>query len=151
MWVFLLPNLIGTAGFVLVPFIDVFRRSCYEAVGEEFVGLANYRAVIENRAFRLAAGNTVKFMTVCIPMLLVLSLCIAVMFESIAEQGRRQKTGTGGRVEEYTDMGWIKSGFTLPMAVPAASVVVFFQMLFDEKRRGVLGSYHQLYLEKSGL
>ncbi len=132
-WVFLLPNLIGTAGFVLVPFIDVFRRSCYEAVGEEFVGLANYRAVIENRAFRLAAGNTAKFMTVCIPMLLVLSLCIAVMFESIAEQGKRQKTGTGGRVEEYTDMGWIKSGFTLPMAVPAASVVVFFQMLFDEK------------------
>lgn len=120
---FLLPNLIGTAGFVLIPFMDVFRRSYLKAVGNEFVGLANYRAVIENKAFRLAAVNTAKFMAVCLPLLLILSLCIAVLFQSAVQPGRGKKK----------DIGWLKSGFTLPMAVPAASVVVFFQMLFDEK------------------
>lgn len=125
-WAFLLPNLIGTAGFILIPFVDVFRRSCQKAVGSEFVGLANYIEVIENKAFRLAAGNTAKFMAVCLPILLILSLCIAVMFQSVTELGHGRKNNT-------PCMEWMKSGFTLPMAIPAASVVVFFQMLFDEK------------------
>lgn len=135
---FLLPNLIGTAGFVLIPFLDVFRRSCLKAVGSEFVGLSNYRAVLENKAFRLAAFNTARFMTICLPLLLVSSLFIAVMFQSIADAGSRRRGKTagacGGKEKKGRgDTGWMKTGFTLPMAIPAASVVVFFQMLFDEK------------------
>lgn len=123
-YLLLLPNLLGTTCFVLIPFLDVFRRSCLQAVGSGFVGLSNYRAVLENKAFRLAAANTARFMAVCIPLLLLLSLGVAVMFQSITDKDSRTKKG--GR-------GWIKTGFTLPMAIPAASVVVFFQMLFDEK------------------
>lgn len=129
-WAFLLPDLIGTSGFVLIPFVDVFRRSCHKAVGSEFVGLSNYRTVLENKAFRLAAANTVRFMVICLPVLLVLSLCIAVMFQSAAD---KRNGGAGQKKKKYPDIGWMKSGFTLPVAVPAASVVVFFQMLFDEK------------------
>lgn len=132
-WLFLLPNLIGTAGFVLVPFADVFRRSCLKAVGGGFVGLANYREVIENKAFRLAAANTGKFMLICLPLLLALSLCVAVLFQSVAGIGRGKKTAFEKGEKKFWDTGWMKSGFMLPMAIPAASVVVFFQMLFDEK------------------
>ena len=132
-WLFLLPNLIGTAGFVLIPFADVFRRSCLKAVGGEFVGLANYREVIENKAFRLAAVNTGKFMIICLPLLLILSLCIAVLFENVTRPGHEHKTAAEKREKRFADTGWMKSGFMLPMAIPAASVVVFFQLLFDEK------------------
>ncbi len=132
-WLFLLPNLIGTAGFVLIPFADVFRRSCLKAVGGGFVGLENYREVIENKAFRLAAANTGKFMMICLPLLLALSLCIAVLFQSVAGIGRGKKTAFEKGEKKFWDTGWMKSGFMLPMAIPAASVVVFFQMLFDEK------------------
>lgn len=132
-WLFLLPNLIGTAGFVLVPFADVFRRSCLKAVGGGFVGLENYREVIENKAFRLAAANTGKFMLICLPLLLALSLCVAVLFQSVAGMGSGKKTAFEKGEKKFWDTGWMKSGFMLPMAIPAASVVVFFQMLFDEK------------------
>ena len=127
-YLFLLPNLVGITCFVLVPFLDVFRRSCLQAVGSEFVGLSNYRAVLENKAFRLAVSNTAKFMMICLPLLLLSSLCVAVMFQSIADvRGKRRRKG------RFAQTGWMKTGFTLPMAIPAASVVIFFQMLFDGK------------------
>lgn len=127
-YLFLLPNLVGTTCFVLIPFLDVFRRSCLQAVGSEFVGLSNYRAVLENKAFRLAVSNTAKFMMICLPLLLLSSLCVAVMFQSIADvRGKRRRKG------RFAQTGWMKTGFTLPMAIPAASVVIFFQMLFDGK------------------
>lgn len=115
-YLFLLPSLLGTAGFVLIPFLDVFRRSFLQAVGSGFVGLDNYRLVLANEAFHRAAGNTARFMLVCLPILLALSLGIAVLIRQATHFQR-----------------WVKTGFLLPMAIPAASVAVFFRMLFDEK------------------
>ena len=113
---FLLPSLLGTGGFVLIPFMDVVKRSFQQAVGSGFVGMENYRMVVENEAFRLAAGNTARFMAVCLPLLLVLSLGTAVLVGHVTKFQR-----------------WMKTGFLLPMAIPAASVAVFFRMLFDGK------------------
>lgn len=127
-YLFLLPSLLGTGGFVLVPFLDVFRRSFLQAVGNGFVGMENYRQVLTNEAFHLAAGNTARFMLVCLPLLLALSLCMAVLV---------------GRVTHFQK--WVKTGFLLPMAIPAASVAVFFRMMFDEK------GWLNLLLEKMGL
>lgn len=101
---------------MLIPFLDVVKRSFQQAVGSGFVGMENYRMVVENEAFRLAAGNTARFMAVCLPLLLVLSLGTAVLVGHVTKFQR-----------------WMKTGFLLPMAIPAASVVVFFQMVFDEK------------------
>lgn len=115
-YLFLLPSLLGTAGFVLIPFLDVFRRSFLQAVGSGFVGLENYRLVLANEAFRRAAGNTARFMLVCLPILLALSLGTAVLVRQVTHFQR-----------------WVKTGFLLPMAIPAASVAVFFRMLFDGK------------------
>lgn len=125
-YLFLLPSLLGTGGFVLLPFLDVFRRSFLQAIGDGFVGMENYQMVIGNEAFRLAAWNTARFMAVCLPLLLVLSLCMAVLV---------------GRVKKF--QRWVKTGFLLPMAIPAASVVVFFKMVFDEK--GWLGQFVSLF------
>ncbi|MCI8833824.1 MAG: sugar ABC transporter permease [Ruminococcus sp.] len=113
---FLLPSLLGTGGFVLLPFLDVLRRSFLRAVGNQFVGWENYRQVLENEAFRLAAGNTARFMLVCLPLLLGISLGLAVLVRQAAWFQREMKTG-----------------FLLPMAIPAASMVVFFRMLFDQE------------------
>lgn len=115
-YLFLLPSLVGTGGFVLIPFLDVVRRSFLKAAGRGFVGLDNYRLVFGNEAFRLAVGNTVRFLAVCLPALMGLSLFLSVL---ICRLKHVQK--------------WIKTGFLLPMAVPAASVAVFFQMAFDKQ------------------
>lgn len=114
-WVLLAPSLTGVGIFILIPFADVVRRSFFNAVGSEFVGLENYRGVLENEAFRLAAGNTVRFLIVCLPLLLGSSLFFGIL---LLNTGRKS--------------GILKSGFLLPMAVPAGSVVLFWQLFFDQ-------------------
>lgn len=110
---FILPSFLGVSIFVLLPFLDVVRRSFVTAVNETWVGLANYRMVLKNSAFRLAAGNTLRFVGVCIPVLVVLSLLIAVFLYN------------SGKNADF-----LKSAFLIPMAIPVASVVLLWKVLF---------------------
>lgn len=111
-WLFLLPNLLGIAVFALFPMLEVLLGAFRSAIGGNWVGLRNFQTVLKNRAFRLAAWNTGRFMLVCIPLLLILSLLLALGLRKIC----------GGRV--------LRSAFLLPMAVPAASVVLAWKLLF---------------------
>ncbi len=110
---FILPSFAGVLVFWLVPYGDVIRRSFYSAVSEEFTGIKNYKTIFENQAFRLAGANTLRFFAVCIPILVLLSLTIAVLLT-------RQKKYMQG----------IKTMFLLPMAIPVASVVLLWRLLF---------------------
>lgn len=127
-WILLAPSLAGVSIFVLIPFADVVRRSFLNAVGSEFVGLKNYKSVLQNTAFELAAGNTVRFLAVCLPLLLSISLFLALLLLCAGEKS-----------------GLFKSGFLLPMAVPAGSVVLFWQLFFD--KGGILNEL----LEQAGI
>lgn len=124
-WLFLLPSLIGVSIFYVIPFMDVVRRSFMSAMGNEFAGIDNYRTVVENSAFQTAAGNTARFLTVCIPILLVVSMAMALLVFS-------QKRGRGV---------W-KSVYLLPMAVPVAAIVLVWKIIFD--RRGLLNAVGSL-------
>ena len=112
---FIAPSLIGISIFFLIPFIDTIRRSFYDVRGVNFIGLQSYASVLNNAAFRLAAVNTVKFVAVCIPLLMVISLGIALMLRSIRPHGKMFRTS-----------------FLLPMAVPVASIVLLWQVVFDQ-------------------
>lgn len=112
---FLALSLAGVTVFVLIPFFDAFRRSFYEAMSGKFVGFDNYKTVINNAAFRLAAGNTARFLGVCIPLLLVISLLFTVILHSIKKHGEFYKTT-----------------FLIPMAIPVASVVLLWKIIFHE-------------------
>lgn len=112
-WLFLAPSLLLVGALVLVPFCDAVRRSFFSAMGGEFVGLKNYIAVLENEAFRLAAWNTLRFTLVCIPILLVFSLLLALACR--AADGRH---------------GLFKTGFLLPLAIPVASMVLLWKVVF---------------------
>ena len=118
---FILPSVLGVFVFVIVPFLDVVRRSFFGAMNGTFVGLQNYASVLQNRAFQLAAGNTLRFMGVCMPLLLVLSLVVA-----LALYGNPRCAGA------------FKTTFLVPMAVPIASVVLLWQALFHQN--GLLNS-----------
>lgn len=122
-WLFLLPNLLGVAVFALVPMLEVLVGAFRSAIGGKWVGLQNFRTVVENRAFRLAAWNTGRFMVVCIPLLLCLSLLLALGLRRV----------WGGRQ--------LRGAFLLPMAVPAASVVLVWKLLFHQN--GLLNAFAQ--------
>lgn len=114
-WAFLLPNLLGVLYFYLLPMLQVLLRSFQSAIGGKWVGVQNYLTVMNNAAFQRAVANTGKFTAVCIPLLIVLSLVLAVLLYSIP--------GIGST---------LRSIFLMPMAVPAASVVLVWKVLFHE-------------------
>ena len=112
---FVLPSLIGVAIFTLLPFLDVFIRSFQSAISREFIGFQNYVEVFNNAAFKLAATNTIKFVFICIPLLLTLSLILAVILNKFTEASKVLRTA-----------------FLIPMAVPIVSVVLIWNIVFNE-------------------
>ena len=125
-YLFILPSFAGAAVFWVIPYLDVIRRSFTSAISGKFTGFKNYRTVLENAAFRLAAGNTARFFGVCIPLLVLLSLAAAVLLNG-------QKEFRQG----------IKSAFLFPMAIPVASVVLLWRILFHSQ--GLLNHFLEIF------
>jgi ABC-type sugar transport systems, permease components len=123
---FILPSLIGVSVFILMPFIDVIKRSFIGAMNEVFVGISNYQMVLKNTAFKLAATNTIWFMLVCIPLLLILSLLLS------------QFLFRQGKIGNY-----LKMAYLVPMAIPVASVVLLWRILFH--RQGFLNGFINIF------
>ena len=109
---FMVPSLLGVTVFVLFPFADVVCRSFSSALGGRFTGLSNFRTVLCNQAFWLAVKNTVCFTAVCLPILIGTGLLIAVGL---------------GRMK-YARL--LKPLFLFPMAMPAATVVLIWHLVF---------------------
>lgn len=125
-YLFLLPSLAGVLILFVFPYLDVIRRSFMDGTGRKFVGLDNYEAVFANQSFRLASANTAYFMAACIPPLILLSLLIAVYLQNNRYIG-----------------SWVKSVFLLPMAMPVASIVLLWNVLFT--KNGFLSDFLELF------
>ena len=111
---FVLPGFLGISGFMLLPFLDVIRRSFTAAATGRFVGGDNYARVFENQAFWLAVKNTARFTAVCLPLLLLLGLFCAMLLSDFAQA-----------------QFW-KSVFLLPMAMPSVTVAMIWKMVFSK-------------------
>lgn len=101
---FLLLSMTGVAVFALFPFFDAVGRT---------KGLAVYREVLANRAFRLAAGNTARFMGTALPLLMAVSFFLALLVSRSCKKSR-----------------FFKTVLVLPAAVPAAGVALLWKMVF---------------------
>ncbi|MEG1524819.1 MAG: sugar ABC transporter permease [Clostridia bacterium] len=97
----------------LLPTLDVVRRSFFSAMGNSFVGLANYQTVLLNASFRLAVSNTGRFLLVCIPLLLLLSLFTALLL-----------------IRQKWCQQLFRTTYLLPLAIPVTSVVLIIQTVF---------------------
>ena len=113
-WLFLSPSLIGVAAFFVIPFcVVVFYSVVNNPIQKIFVGFDNYVRVWNNSAFKLAAGNTLKFSLVSVPLAVALSLFLAVVMES--------------RIPFKSQF---RTFFLSPMMVPIASIVLIWQVMF---------------------
>lgn len=116
---FLFPGFCGVAVFSLLPFMDVIRRSFVQAVSGRFCGLENYRIVLHNRAFLLAVKNTLRFLLVCLPLLLGISLVLAFLLHA-------------WQMAFHQKLRLLKAAYLVPMAIPAASLVLLWKLMFDK-------------------
>ena len=128
---FLIPSLIGVLIFILIPFLDVVIRSFQSEVSREFVFLDNYIEIFNNIPFRLAGKNTIKFVLICIPLLLGLSLLLAVLIHDLFRSSEKLTTA-----------------FLIPLAIPIASVVLVWRIVFHQQ--GILNGF-LINLEASGV
>lgn len=108
-------SLAGVLIFVLIPFADVIRRSFMTVMSGEFARFNNYQIVINNQAFRLAVKNTLHFVSVAIPLVVVIGLTAALVLNKIQE------------------IRIIKSLYLFPMAMPTATVVIVWRMFFYQQ------------------
>lgn len=113
MYPFIVPGFIGVMIFIVLPLADVFISSFRRGGQGSFGGLTNYSVVLDNQAFRLAAGNSLLFELVGVPLLIVVSLVVAI--------------------EVYEMKGNIvKFAFLIPLAIPSNSLAVVWKILFAE-------------------
>lgn len=108
-----LPILAGTVLFFALPFCMVVGYSFGLGGGQaRFVGAENYIKVLASESFRLAAGNTVKFLALGVPTLLVLGLLLALLIHA-ALPGSRLCGNT----------------ILMPLVLPIASIVMVVEWL----------------------
>ena len=118
---FILPSFAGCAVFVLIPFVDVIRRSFTLGFTAEFVWFYNYIDIFQNSAFRLATVNTLRFVGICVPLLLLISLVLALLLN-----------------QKVMGRGMLRAAFLVPLAIPVASVALLWQILFHQN--GLMGN-----------
>lgn len=140
---FMMPSILGVLIFVLLPFLDVFKRSFTTAVTGQFNGIQNYKTIFTNQAFVLAVKNTFRFTIVCIPLLVVIGLMIALPLSRLKSAGL------------------VKSLYLFPLAMPTATIVIVWKMFFYKQGflnlfltqigewTGLWGEVHKDYLGSS--
>ena len=112
---FAVPLLVGSLIFYVYPFLQVIGYAFTKGIGanKKFVGLWQFQSLWENRIFKLAFGNSMKFLAVAIPLVLLFSLLIALILKNVAEKH-----------------GWLKSAVLLPYVMPVAGTVMLVEQLF---------------------
>lgn len=114
-WLFLAPSGIGFALFYLIPFVmGVVYSFMDSSIDGHFVGLDNYRELLASSSFRKAASNTFYFSAVSVPLMLALSLSLAMLLN-----------------KNIYLRQWLRTAYVLPLVVPVASIILIWQMLFD--------------------
>lgn len=93
--------------------IVIFYSVVDNPISRQFVFFDNFVSVFQNNAFKQAAGNTMTFSLVAVPLAVILSLMLAMMLES-----------------KIPFRSQFRTFFLSPMMVPIASVVLIWQVLF---------------------
>lgn len=112
------PMLAGFLLFYVVPFGQVMWDSLSQGTGKSqlFVGFYNYQRMFQNKMFLAAFGNTLKFLGLGLPLVLLLAYGLALFLKSRA---RRSPV--------------LRGVFLLPYVMPVAGTVLLINLLFAER------------------
>lgn len=111
---FLAPSIIGVLVFFILPFFVVVYYSVIDnPINRDFVFLDNFKEILQNEAFQLASKNTLLFSIVAVPLVVILSLMLAVLLDS-----------------KIFYKSQLRASFLCPLMVPTASVVLVWQVMF---------------------
>lgn len=120
-YVLILPLLIGCFIFYAIPFGMVVWYSLVKGSGysQAFAGWSNYTQLFGTDVFRMALGNTLKFLALGITLNLVISYGIALFLKT---QVQKHKI--------------LKTVILLPYVMPVVGTVLIVNMLFSQTGLG---------------
>lgn len=115
-YLLILPFMSGFILLYFAPYVLSLGLSFTQGVGNRaFVGLKNYISLFQSEAFILASKNTLIFTFTAIPLMLIISLLLALYLN---EKLRK--------IELY------RSIFIMPLVLPTASIILFWQIMFED-------------------
>ncbi len=112
------PMLAGFLLFYVLPFGQVVWDSLSQGTGKSqlFVGLENYTRMFQNDMFLQAFGNTLRFLGIGLPAILVLAYALALFLKSQAQR-----------------FPLLRAVFLLPYVMPVAGTVLLVDLLFSKE------------------
>lgn len=95
-WTFVLPGLALIILFVFYPMIQAFITSFQTGAGNQltFNGLVNYKRLFNDLTFRKALTNTLLYLVIQVPIMIILALAISSMLNT---KGLKAKGFSGQR------------------------------------------------------
>lgn len=106
----LLPNLLGTAVFFVIPYVRVLYYSLIDSqFKRNFVWFDNYIKTLTNKYFLLSLKNSLLLIVIAVPILMSLALSYGIK--------------------------WVRRtrfAFVLPMVIPTASIVLIWRSVFTD-------------------
>ena len=113
----ILPLMVGCLVFYAVPFGMVAWYSMVNGSGysQRFTGLAGYLQLLRNQVFRMAMGNTLRFLVIGLTLILVISYAIALFLKT--------------KIEKHQVL---QSVVLLPYVMPVVGTVLLVDVLFSE-------------------
>lgn len=110
-----LPSLAGVCAFYVLPFLSSLYYTFTQGVSEpRFVGLANFRDLLDSPVFRQAVGNTALFLILGVP----LALACALLLSVVLAKG---------------SFPWQRWALLLPFVLPASSLAVAWQGMWGKE------------------
>lgn len=114
--VFALPSLSGFALFFAIPFVISLYYCFTQGIGgADFVGFQNFIDLFNSNSFILASKNTIIFNSISVPLIILLSFFLSILLNS-----------------RIKGLPLFRSFFILPLVIPVASVILVWNILFNE-------------------
>lgn len=119
-YLMLLPTLVLTAVFVIYPVIDSFLISFYKwdmlSASKPFVGLQNYKHIFADPLFQRALVNTVLYVVIFVPVVLILGLITASLLNT-----------------RIRFLGVFRTAFFIPYVTSLAASGIVWQWIFNDQ------------------
>lgn len=131
-WLFIIPSLVLIVSFVFYPMVQAFLASFQTGIANntEFGGLANYKRMLTDTTFQKALFNTVLFLIVQVPIMILLALAISSMLNN----------------KKLKCRGLFRTATFLPCVTSLVAYSIIFKSLFanDGFINGMLMNLHMI-------
>lgn len=115
-WMFILPSVILIVAFVFYPMVQALLTSFQTGMGNNLIfgGVANYKRLLTDNTFRKALFNTLLYLIVQVPIMIILALAISSMLND----------------KKLKCKGFFRTAIFLPCVTSLVAYSIVFKSLF---------------------